>query len=119
MYTKLLEEMGKRLEIDKQGRIFLGKEFANNEESWFLYYDLVCEKTFILCSEAFDGEGLVKAYIKPITIDEKGRCYIPSKFREKINGSLLLKRHKHFVIIFNQEDDIKNSNRKFLEDQFY
>ena len=103
MYKQLLQDIGRRLEIDSQGRISLGTEYAS-KENWFLYYDLACEGVFILCSGLFEGEGLVKAYIKPLTIDNRGRLYLPEKLREKFNGALLLKRDNHIVIVFNQSN---------------
>ncbi len=105
MHSKMLEEIGRKLKIDKQGRVTLGPEYKDKQD-WFLYYDLAVENVFVICSESAEGDALVKAHSRPLTLDEKGRCYVPAAFRSKIDGSIFLKRFQHGLIVLSQTDNV-------------
>lgn len=101
MLSKLLSDMGRQLKVDKQGRATFGMDFAK-KQNWFLHYDLARENSFVLTSGYLPGEGLVRAHEKALNFDVKGRCIIPAKLRNRVNGALFLNRSGHGLILFDE-----------------
>lgn len=96
----LLRQIGRTLKLDNQHRVNLGSELGD-QKYWYLYFDLSRPNSLLICSGSQGGDGLMLAQPKPLTIDHKGRWIVPKKFREQMEGALLLRRSNHLIILFN------------------
>lgn len=99
MFSEIIDELGRPLKVDSNGRVYLGSKYKNVKDLK-IYYDILFSPNIILVTTSTNpGEGLVLAVNKSFNCDQNGRITVPPHLRKFFDKGKMFDRDNYFIVI--------------------